>query len=116
MCNAENSWKKRALAAEAEAKRWKSRALLVEMFFGWNQKIKTGNPRPEMREKMEFSRSWYMHNRHMHAGTAAEEIHQQLQNLYPGPDEKIPGKETITDWIKDLAPPEVAGRGRPRKK
>lgn len=99
-----------------EQNNWKLRALFAEGVHRWNTKIQSGKCRPEQRGNMEFARSWYMHNRHMKPGEAAEIIRDEIERLYPTASDSGPEVRTIIKWIKDLAPASVSGRGRPPKK
>ena len=92
----------------------KIRWQFAEFAFRWNEKVRAGKSTPEQRENMEFARSWYIHNRHMKPGEAAEAISHEIHRQFP--QRPQPEARTIVKWIKDLAPAGVSGRGRPRKK
>ena len=94
----------------------KFRWQFAEWAFRWNEKIRAGKCTPAQRENMEFARSWYMHNRNMKPGEAAEEIRCEIARHFPDPDGPGPEVRTITKCINDLAPAGVSGRGRPSKK
>ena len=95
---------------------WKYRALFAEWANRWNTKIKAGkNCEPRHQKNKEFARSWYIQNLHMKPGQAAEEIYNEMTRVLTMQEEELPNVRTITEWIKDLAPPEVTGRGRPPK-
>ena len=99
-----------------EQNTWKLRALFAEMAHRWNTTIQSGKPAPGQRANMEFARSWYMHHRHLKPGEAAKEIRKGIERHFPNPDGHEPEVRTIIKWIKDLAPADVSGRGRPFKK
>jgi len=99
-----------------EGNRWKVRALFAEWAHRWNGTIKAVKCTDEQRQNAEFARAWYLNNRHLKPGEAAQQIHDEIcdqEALKEPPPEDL---RTIISWIRDLAPPESRKRGRPRKK
>ena len=90
---------------------WKNRALFAEWAVNWSQKVSAKKPRNA--GMIASARAWYLRNLHMKPGEAAEKIHKELLKQKYEPPKEL---RTIINWIKDLANPEVSGRGRPTKK
>jgi len=88
---------------------WKNRALFEGWAKLWNRKKNSSLSAKRYDEAREQARSWYKKNLHLKPGPAADRILAEL-DLYPRP-----AKTTLITWIKDLAPPELAGKGRPLK-
>ena len=82
-----DKWEERAVffdwVRRHEKAKLMTRALFAEGAFRWNEKVRAGKSTPEQRENMEFARSWYIHNRHMKPGEAAESISHEIHRQFP---------------------------------
>jgi hypothetical protein len=111
-----------------ELERWKRRVLLAEGIIRWNQYYHSIKCPPQLREIMGFCRLCYRQDFDAareqgrpvrKPGEAAVWLRNEiLPNRFPDESIKntLPEPRTITAWIKDMAPPELSGRGRPKRK
>jgi hypothetical protein len=102
----------------AEFNVWRFRALFAEGAMRWNKMVESGKCTDEQRGNMMHARSWYYHRRHwMKPGQAAKELMSDKGcRDFPNPGIVPKEARSIIAWIKDLAPPEMKTKGRPRKK